>query len=418
MLKQRNILLLLLSLLFSTTLVATDYRGRVLDEKGLPVMYATCYVLEEPTIGTATNTDGYFLLQTDIEDTKHLVISFLGYEKQEKPLSFYLPKSDSSVVTVQLQEQPIALQELVITASPKKIRNKYKQIAALLDTVFYQMSADFTNQPAQYRLVSDVTMFSQGKPWGMEEMIATIVQQPGKGKDGRDKIQFSGELCKRYFDNKIRKRADEILSEDKLDDRWRQGANELDSGIVTHHHLWRMGNIVYNFKETMTDYKHWSVSRESETETVLTYTEKHNKFLGMLKYVIYRHYIVDSKTYSVKRFVETGDVKINIPFGYKLKGVNLQLLNLLNMSEQNIEKFRIKKANATMTLNILYKRTNGHLYIQEKNVIAEADIIGTKKRDIPLKVHATQRVTDIQTDNVTPLKKVNTRVKRQIVPIY
>ena len=334
MIKTNNILTLFLALASVLTAGAELYRGQVVDERNLPVMYATCYLLEEPTVGTATNKDGLFVLETDLPEDYHLVISYLGYEKQEEKLGYYLFNEQDGLRLVQLKEQPIALQELVITASPKKIKNKYKQIAALLDTVFYQMAQDFTNESAQYRLVSDVTMFSQDKPWGMEEMVATIVQQPKKGKDGRDKIQFSGELCKRYFDDKIRRRADEILSEDDIDDRWRHGANELDSGIVTHQQLWRMGNVVYNFSETMTDYKHWSVSRESENETVLTYTEKHNKYLGMLKYTIFRHYIIDSDTYSVKRFVETGEVHINIPFGYKLKGVNLQLLNLLNMSDE------------------------------------------------------------------------------------
>ena len=135
---------------------------------------------------------------------------------------------------------------------------------------------------------------------------------------------------------------------------------------------------------------------------------------------VQRHYIVDSKTYSVRRFSEHADVKVNIPFGIKLDQDQLQMLNLLNMDEKQYEKFRLRKFRGTVDYNTLYQRRNEMVYTQEKNMLINAFIIGTKKAEIPLVIQATQRVTNLQTEDVQPFSKdkITLRVKREIVPIY
>ena len=140
----------------------------------------------------------------------------------------------------------------------------------------------------------------------------------------------------------------------------------------------------------------------------------------LVVYSLVYNYIVDSKTLRIKRFSANGDVYVNIPFGVKLNADQLQMLNLLNMSEQQIEKFRLRKADAHMVLNTIYQERDAHLYILEKNLRADAKLLGTKKAEIPLKIQATQRVTRLKTDNVKPLKKheITKRIKRQIVEIY
>ena len=176
----------------------------------------------------------------------------------------------------------------------------------------------------------------------------------------------------------------------------------------------------YNFIEAMGDTKHWRVSNESEGETVLTHTEKISRYLGCFKMEYQRHYIVDSKTYSVRRFSEHADVKVTIPFGIKLNADQLQMLNLLNMDEKRIEKFRLKKMRASVDLNTIYQRREEKVYTLEKNMILNAHIIGTKKAEIPVNVKATQRVTDLQTQGVQPLHRsqITNRLKREIVEIY
>ncbi|MBR4547595.1 MAG: hypothetical protein IKO66_06120, partial [Paludibacteraceae bacterium] len=184
--------------------------------------------------------------------------------------------------------------------------------------------------------------------------------------------------------------------------------------------LFAMGGMKHNFEEAMGDLKHWKVSNESEGETVLTHTEKISRYLGCFKMEYQRHYIVDSKTYSVRRFSEHADIKVTIPFGIKLNADQLQMLNLLNMDEQRIEKFRLRKLRAAVDLNTIYQRRDDKVYTLEKNMILNAHIIGSRKAEIPVNVKATQRVTDLQTEGIQPLRpsQITKRLKREIVEIY
>ena len=413
----KKILYSAILLVLACQIRAVEYVGRVVTVYGEGIGYATVYPLSDPVAGTATNDDGVFRFSTNLPQESIVIISFLGYEKQELPLAALI---DS--VTIVLKEQPIALEETVVAAKASKQRNKRKKMAELLHAVYVRMEQDFSDEPASYRIVSDVRMDSEGEAWGMEQMIAKIVNIPGAGREGRDSTQFAGEWCKRYFKQSIRQLADTIYKTgtlENMDKNARKMAVAIDSGVVVHQGLWSAGNIRYDFEKWVDDIKHWSVSNESEGETVLTHIEKHN-YLGIVKYSVTRNYILDSETLSVRRFSEKGELYVNIPFGYKLNADQLTMLNLLNMGEQQIEKFRLRKANGIVHLNTIYQQQNGHLYILEKNLQADAHMLGTKKMEIPVNVRATQRVTSLKSDGVKPMKKseMTRRVKRQIVEIY
>lgn len=422
-----NILFSIL-LLFCGVLNAfsTTYEGRVVDTNGNAIAYATVYPEVQPELGTATNNDGHFSFNAILTDESSVIISFIGYEK--KSVKARLLTNSDSIVTIILEEQPIALEETVIAAKASKQRNKRKQMAALLHSVYKQIEADFPDEASQYKVVSDVRMQSTGETWGMEQMIANIVVLPEEGKEGRDSIQFQGIACKRFFDAQKRAQADSILAgnsierlEKKSKEKFmRKAAYAVDSGVVVHRTLFGMGNMRYDFEQAMSDLRHWSVSNESEGETVLTHTQKINKYLGCFKMTISRHYIVDSYSYAVRRFSEHAEVRITIPFGVKLNPDQLLFLNLLNMEEEQIEKFRLRKMRGKVDFNTIYQRIDGHVYPLEKNMVANMFIIGSKDMEIPIFVKATQRVTDLHTKDVKALKKneITTRVAREIVEIY
>lgn len=416
-----NTLLLILSFIATFT-------GQVVDEQGKPIPYATVYPQTQPEFGTATNNDGYFAFTADLTDYSEVIVSFIGYEKLSVPAGKLTRQEDSIPATIVLHEQPIALQETVVAAKAHKQRNKRKQMAALLHAVWVQMENEFPKENAQYQVVSDVRMQSEGSTWGMEQMIANIVVLHEAGKEGRDSVQFQGRFCKRFFDSRKRAEADEILAGDAIEriekkqkeKFMRKAANAIDSGVVVHRALFAMGGMKHNFEEAMGDLKHWKVSNESEDETVLTHTEKISRYLGCFKMEYQRHYIVDSKTYSVRRFSEHADVKVTIPFGIKLNADQLQMLNLLNMDEQRIEKFRLRKLRAAVDLNTIYQRRDDKVYTLEKNMILNAHIIGSRKAEVPINIKATQRVTDLQTEGIQPLRpsQITKRLKREIVEIY
>lgn len=433
--------ILFIVLLCALEFNAAVYTGQVVDEKGQPISYATVYPEVAPELGTATNNDGIFRFEANLPASSPVVVSFIGFEKVEVTGDRLRVKGDTALQVIVLKEQPIALQETVVAAKSSKQRNKRKQMATLLHAVYVQLEKEFPDEPAQYQVVSDVRMTSgeaqtgHAAVWGMEQMIANIVVLPEAGIDGRDSVQFQGRYCKRFFDARKRAQADSILAGETLErlekaqkdvpkgtsqNYMRRAVNAVDSGVVVHEALFAIGNMRYDFQETMNDIKHWSVSNESEGETVLTHTQTVSKYLGCFKMTFQRHYIIDSRTYSVRRFSEHAEVKVVIPFGIKLNSDQLQMLNLVNMNEEQINKFRLKRLRSAVDLNTIYQRRNGLVYTQEKNMILNAFIVGSKKTEIPLNIQATQRVTDIQTEGVKALKKhqLTRRVRREIVEIY
>ena len=433
--------ILFIVLLCALEFNAAVYTGQVVDEKGQPISYATVYPEVAPELGTATNNDGIFRFEANLPASSPVVVSFIGFEKVAVTGDRLRVKGDTALQVIVLKEQPIALQETVVAAKPSKQKNKRKQMAALLHAVYVQLEKEFPDEPAQYQVVSDVRMTSgeaqtgHAAVWGMEQMIANIVVLPEASIDGRDSVQFQGRYCKRFFDARKRAQADSILAGETLErlekaqkdvpkgtsqNYMRRAVNAVDSGVVVHEALFAIGNMRYDFQETMNDIKHWSVSNESEGETVLTHTQTISKYLGCFKMTFQRHYIIDSRTYSVRRFSEHAEVKVVIPFGIKLNSDQLQMLNLVNMNEEQINKFRLKRLRSAVDLNTIYQRRNGLVYTQEKNMILNAFIVGSKKAEIPLNIQATQRVTDLQTEGVKALKKhqMTRRVRREIVEIY
>ncbi len=409
---------------------ATTYAGRVVDEQGSPIAYATVYPEIAPEWGTATNADGYFAFDANLTPDMKIIVSFIGYEKASVTAEQLIANSQEPIA---LKEQPIALQETVIAAKASKQRNKRKQMASLLHAVYVKLEEEFPDNNTRYQIVSDVRMQSNNSTWGMEQMIANVVVLPERGYQGRDSVQFQGRYCKRFFDARKRAEADSILASNTLEhieqksapkgkpaNMLRRAVNAVDSGVVVHAALFGLGNMRYDFEQAMTDTRHWTVSNESEGETVLTHTQKVSRYLGCFQMTFQRHYIVDSYTYSVRRFSEHAEVKVTIPFGIKLNAEQMQLLNLLNMSEQQINKFRLKRLHGSVDLNTIYQRENGQVYLLEKNMICNTHIVGSKNTEIPLLIQATQQVTGLETTNVRPLTRsqITRRLHREIVEIY
>ena len=367
-----------------------------------------------------------------------IIISFIGYEKltikaQDIFVSDDTIPSSFQLSTFTLREQPIALQETVIAAKANKQHNKRKQMAALLHAVYVKLEEEFPDENMRYQIVSDVRMQNENYTWGMEQMIANVVVLPEQGYQGRDSVQFQGRYCKRFFNAGKRAQADSIMASETLEhlekknahkgksaNMLRRAVNAVDSGVVVHAALFGLGNMRYDFEQAMTDTRHWTVTNESEGETVLTHTQKVSRYLGCFQMTFQRHYIVDSYTYAVRRFSEHAEVKVVIPFGIKLNAEQMQLLNLLNMDEQQINKFRLKRLQGSVDLNTIYQRQNDQVYTLEKNMICDMHIVGSKKTEIPLLFKTTQRVTGLETTDVQPLTRsqITRRVKREIVDIY
>ncbi|NNC46278.1 MAG: carboxypeptidase-like regulatory domain-containing protein, partial [Winogradskyella sp.] len=94
----------------------TKVSGHIYDEFDEPVPYANV-IFKGSTIGTITNENGKFYLESD-EDWDTLIISFLGFETLEIPLT----KKVNYDLRLVLFESAAALDEVVIISGkqPKK----------------------------------------------------------------------------------------------------------------------------------------------------------------------------------------------------------------------------------------------------------------------------------------------------------
>ena len=101
--------------IFSVT-AQTKVSGYVFDESNLPVSFANV-VLKGSTVGTITNEDGKFYLESD-DDWSTLVISFIGYQTEE----IKLDKKVNYNLKLILKEETSQLGQVLIVSGkqPKK----------------------------------------------------------------------------------------------------------------------------------------------------------------------------------------------------------------------------------------------------------------------------------------------------------
>ena len=152
------------TLVFILALVST-FIGRVVDQNGEPIPYATVYPEIAPEWGTATNNDGFFRFEANLTKDSRIIVSCIGYEKKTVLAEQLLLNGEAlnsaalnsealnsealNYAVITLTEQPIALEETVVAAKKSKQRNKRKQMAELLHAVYVKLEEQFPDDNAQ-----------------------------------------------------------------------------------------------------------------------------------------------------------------------------------------------------------------------------------------------------------------------------
>ena len=105
--------------------------GRVLDEKNTGVPGATVLV-EGTTIGTATNSDGTYVLTNVPAGARTLVISFVGYAVQRRAVT--VEAGQTATVPVTLIESAVLLGDAVVVGYGTQRRQDVTGAIATVDT--------------------------------------------------------------------------------------------------------------------------------------------------------------------------------------------------------------------------------------------------------------------------------------------
>lgn len=144
-----------------------NLEGTVVDDNGQPLPYVSVVVKGSQT-GTVTNESGKFKISADKKST--LLFSFVGYTTKE------LPVSNQTQYHVILQENTVAMKDVVVTALGIK-RDKKSLGYAVQD-----VKADELTKAGN----TDVTSALQGKVAGL------AINNAGTGAGGSSKIVIRG----------------------------------------------------------------------------------------------------------------------------------------------------------------------------------------------------------------------------------
>lgn len=382
----------LMAMLFPASLVADTLVGKVLDENDAPVSFASIYIENNPQKGTVTDVAGIFTLE-EVSVDETVVVSFIGY----KTMQLNFKKIPTDTLTLRMQEQPILLSETEVGKAKKHV-SKRRQKKNLLNEVYEQMQYDFPLDNHFYKVISDYAIYHNNTIAAFEELSGNVIEMPGKGKKGRDSVQLLPQWVKRYRHPDTHQR----LS--KIDDKLRKQKNAeriqlVDSSIFVHRVLWG-GDIRTMFEELKGKVSKWE-GVEQDSCMLLTFHDRVN-FLGIVKYDLVLNLVLDSYSYRVRKQSQSLVVEADIPFGYKLNADQLAILNTVNLSSEDIEKFRLKKVHVDVKRNILYEEKDNKVYVDEKNVITKVKMEDNKGKKLDFHQTALMHVLSASLSEVKP----------------
>lgn len=136
----RTILMLALVMFGAASFAQTTINGTVVDENGEPIPGANIVIVGK-AIGTTTDFDGNFVLQTSEEPPFQLSISSIGYTTSSENIT-----SNNQTIRVVLSEAQTFLDEVVISASrtPERIFESPVTVERMgIETIKNTASADF-----------------------------------------------------------------------------------------------------------------------------------------------------------------------------------------------------------------------------------------------------------------------------------
>ena len=369
----------------------TTVRGTVRDSVQT-VPYASIYLKGHPSKGIQGSSDGSFTLRVNdtlLPDT--LVVSFVGYHTLYYPLS---PTTDTVRVDAFLRQNVIELMGPVVTA---KARRKYKVKAGdLLERIRAQMDKDFSDIEAVYRVQTNTSISSSDKILAYQENLVDTYD-PGRGhKDMTRRLK-----TKVYFDRLAQERMQQVDTLRNLDPTVNIKGLTVTEGMI---------RSVLNEKD-----KKWEYLGQMNDEIVLTYYDI-IRFLGMFRfgqqYVLY----VNSRTMSINRAEAIMSIYVNIPFGKKLPEQFLPFLNILNISDREFDKFRLKKVEGEFRMSSRFVRRGESLYRGDSYSHGEAIISGGGKQPaLFIGLKSDTKILDIATENITPVTEEQTREKPQLI---
>ncbi len=363
-------------------------RGTVRDSVQT-VPYATIYLKGHPGKGIIGSSDGSFSLAVDktfLPDT--LVVSFVGYHTSYTPLS---ASEEPAELDVLLSRNIIQLEGPVVTAKAKR---KYKMdVPDLLERIRIQMEKDFSNIEAVYRVQTNTSISSSDKILAYQENLVDTYD-PGRGK----KDMTRRLKTKVYFDKQAEERMLQVDTLRNIDPTVNIKGLTVSESMI---------RSALNEKP-----KKWEYLGQMNGEIVLTYYDI-IRFLGMFRFGQQFVLYVNSQTMSINRAEAIMAIYVNIPFGKKLPKQFLPYLNILNISDREFDKFRLKKVEGEFRMSSKFTKRGESLYRGDSYSHGEATISGGGNA-LYIGLKSDTKILNIATDNITPITEAQSQEKPQL----
>ncbi len=388
----KRLIYILLTVVISVwPLSAREFRGRVVDESGNPLSYVSVYLKSNPVQGSATDDNGVFSLDLQLPSEKgeEIVFSFIGYKTEERWLREFV--ADEEMV-ITLVEQPIMLDAATVTTKiSRKESKKLKQTA--LDKFVAQIKRDFPPRTTVYPVVSSYSGSQDSRQLIYHEIIGAVTEHNVKKRKGGDSISLKVSQIKENLSRVVEPtyaRFNDIATE-KIDEdeqkRKKKGYSkiytprDLDAQTVNmHRFLWGgYTGSIFDLAD-VEKLKRWDVTLIGD-ETVLSYTDSYN-MLGMARMKLVMLFYVDPVTYELKKIAQSVDGELHIPFGYKLDDEQLELLNMLQMGHDTLDRYRLRHAYVTVERNVFFKKVDGKRVVSEKNANVRLKALDNKKKKL------------------------------------
>ncbi len=420
-----------------SNLNAQTLKGYTYNRDLEPVSLASIYVKSNPMVRAASGSDGEFSLdftEKGVNNRDIIIISCIGYKTQEIE---YRDIDFNSPIKITLDQQSILLEGVSVSKKVSKKIEK-KVIVNILERFKAQIERDFTDNYMNYKVVSDIEIAKEGTNLFKDNMIGEFQEVKEGSSDGKDTLILAIENSNNFLHETIvaginemeRIYGNDTLVENNKRRKKKKDKNMLDSSFYKildddreivrersselHSALWGINNdMSEEFKNIDMNPKNWTINY-TDKYTILTYREK-NGLLGIYKVDSYYHFIVDPSTLSLEKISSEASIELHIPFGYKLPPDALMLLNVLNVGDEPMDKYRVRHLYLDMKQNNIFKRVGDYKYPDEKNLNIDFKVIDNKKRDLPGKAKALINVISLsENENNSKPEKDNVQINLEL----
>jgi len=294
-------------------------------------------------------------------------------------------------------EYRYTLDEALITAPLKNGKKQQRaEMRRLLDRIYERLvSVDAPKEGEMFEIVSDIDIRQDSAVIIRDRLSGMLFELPRRGRNGKDSVALEVRSYLNYLDptvknglenfdeDQLNKKKAKKPKESKVADETKQPRDRKEwkqDTVKLHKAMWHLVDARTVLKNTYQDEQLWN-TRQRDDSTLLVTFKKTQGFIGIVTATQNIILTVDKHTYAIRSARSDIYLKLKLPFGYKLSPAQLEILNMVNLTGDDVEKFKIKTADVHVFGMENKRPCDGRMLPQVKkmkNTVSIADRKDTK----------------------------------------